>query len=389
MRCHGEQSATTGYFFDCAGQGGQWVKDIWEGDLARALWPADFKKGLLAYRARKRLGKPDPTEAARLDSATFGDFATRELGVSAQTLSYITQGMCIPGPQISAYGAQSYPGIDRYAPGSPAAEFADRFISFPGGNSTIARHFVKILVPDAFSGSTFDAIASGPIDRAALDRAGAPCRIRLNATAVRVEHEGDPQAADHVTIVYERGGRLYRVRAKATVLAVGAWVGKHIVADLPAVRRDALDQFLYAPVLIANVALRNWRFLDKLGFSSMRWFDGFDFFASIRRPMVLGDRGPPFHPDKPIVMTIYAPFPNPALPLEAQGPTGRAQMFATTLMRTMNGRSSGRCSASFRWADSRQTGILPQSFSTAGDTRLSPRRPVFSSAGMAALRRSR
>ena len=39
---------------------------------------------------------------------------------------------------------------------------------------------------------------------------------------------------------------------------------------------------------------------------------------------------PPFHPDKPIVMTLYAPFPKPDLPLEAQGPAARSELFATS-----------------------------------------------------------
>ena len=39
---------------------------------------------------------------------------------------------------------------------------------------------------------------------------------------------------------------------------------------------------------------------------------------------------PPFHPDKPIVMTLYAPFPRPALPLEAQGPDARAELLGTS-----------------------------------------------------------
>lgn len=46
--------------------------------------------------------------------------------------------------------------------------------------------------------------------------------------------------------------------------------------------------------------------------------------------MAVGPRPAPFHPDKPIVMTIYVPMPNPDLPLESQGPAGRAQLYGTT-----------------------------------------------------------
>src|SRR5207245_697497 len=113
----------------------------------------------------------------------------------------------------------------------------------------------------------------------------------LSSTAVRVSHQGDSSAtAEHVNLVYEKGGRLYRVRARGAVLAIGSWVAKHIVTDLPSEYRAACDQFLYGPVLMVNVALRNWRFLDKLGFAAARWFDGFGFYSSVRQPMVVGHR---------------------------------------------------------------------------------------------------
>ena len=38
---------------------------------------------------------------------------------------------------------------------------------------------------------------------------------------------------------------------------------------------EAYRQFYHSPVLVVNVALRNWRFLDKLGISAGRWFEGF------------------------------------------------------------------------------------------------------------------
>jgi spermidine dehydrogenase len=324
----GEQSATTGYFFGSKG----WATDIWNGDLARAHWPQPMKNALLALRARRREGRVEEgQEARRLDRMTFADFATRELGATPEALAYITKGMCISGPQISAYGAQSLPNLERYAEGSAGAKAGERFVSFADGNTVLARHFVKAAWPDAIKGpSTLDAIATGALDPAAFDRPGAPCRMRLGATVVRLAHKGDPAAADQVEVIYEKGGKLYRIAAKGAVMAVGQWVSKHVIADLPAERRAAADRHLYAPILIANVALTNWRFLDRLGFAAMRWFDGFGFYASVRRPAITGGRPAPFHPDKPIVMTIYAPMQYPDLPLEAQGPAGRADMFGTS-----------------------------------------------------------
>lgn len=330
---HGEQTGSTGYFFGGGQTGGQarWVKDMWARDLADAPFHAAYRDGLLALRNRKRQGPPDAVEAARLDGITFADYATRELGVDASVLPFITQGMCITGPEVSALAAKSLPGLDRFADGSEDAVFAERFVSYPGGNTEILQHFVKAVWPDAIGGGRdVAAVAAGAVDPAALDRADSPCRMRLGATVARVRHDGPLATAGHVDVTYAKDGQLRRVRAKAVVMAIGSWVGKHVVADLPGEHRAALDQFLYAPMLIANVALTNWRFLDRLGFATARWFDGFGFYCSVRRPMLGVGRPAPFHPDKPIVMTFYVPFPTPGLPLEAQGPSARMQLYGTS-----------------------------------------------------------
>lgn len=112
---------------------------------------------------------------------TFADYA-KELKLDPAVLPYVTLGMCQTGPPVSAYAALSLPGIDRYAPGSAEAATADRFVAFPGGNTAIARHFVKAIVPDALPGAQETAaIANGAIDRAAIDRPGAPFRLRSGA----------------------------------------------------------------------------------------------------------------------------------------------------------------------------------------------------------------
>jgi spermidine dehydrogenase len=331
-----EPRASIGYFFQNSLTGGKgvWVKDIWQDDLQRAPWPEPYKQALLTFRNSKKQYKPDNKEAAWLDTISYADFITKVMGLSPDVLSYITPITDVIGsPQVSAYAARRdlLPGASHFPGRSPYAEIADRDMSFPGGNATILRHFVKAVIPDAIQGPrTFEAIANNPVDLSALDRPGAQNRMRLSATAVRVSHEGDPKSADLVSVVYEKGGQLYRVRAKGAALCIGSWVAKHIVTDLPSDYQAAFDQFFYGPTLIVNVALRNWRFLDKLGFASARWFDGFGFYSTIRHPMVVGNRAAPFDPDKPIVMTFYVPQHRTDLPLPAQGSAGRATMFGTS-----------------------------------------------------------
>ena len=154
--------------------------------------------------------------------------------------------------------------------------------------------------------------------------------MRLSATAVRVAHVGNPRSASYVEVLYTKDQQLYRVRARGVVLAIGSWVAKHIARDIPADYRDALDRIPHGPILSVNVALHNWRFLDKLGISAARWFDGFGFFANIRQPMQVGTRVTPFHPDKPAVLTFYVPFLKHGLPIESQGPAGRLELYGTS-----------------------------------------------------------
>jgi spermidine dehydrogenase len=97
---------------------------------------------------------------------------------------------------------------------------------------------------------------------------------------------------------------------------------------MPAAISDAYSQFYHSPILVVNVALRNWRFLDKLGIAAGRWFEGFGNFFAIRRPMDTGELTQPFEPDKPTVMTFYVPFNNPDYPIEAQGVVGRAELLS-------------------------------------------------------------
>ncbi len=332
---YGEQTATVGYYFQNSMTHGKgtWVKNIWDGDLERAPLPDTLRSQLLALRNRWPQLKNDESDAW-LDRITFADLVTKVMGLSSEVLPYVMPILGVAGhtANVSAYAAVGrIPGMERFPADSAKASVGDRWMSFPGGNTTLLRHFVKAIYPDAIQGSmSFEAIANNPVNFAALDRAGASHRMRLSSTAVRIRHEGNPNTADRVSVVYERSGQLYRVTAGAAVVNIGSWVAKHIVSDLPDEYRLALGRFFYLPILMVNVALRNWRFLDKLGFGTGRWFDGFGFFGTIRQPMVTGKNLAPFHPDKPIVMTFYVPIQSPGFPLEAEGPAGRAQMYGTS-----------------------------------------------------------
>jgi spermidine dehydrogenase len=109
-------------------------------------------------------------------------------------------------------------------------------------------------------------------------------------------------------------------------------MNKHVVRDAPSELIDAMGTFQHAPMLVANVAVRQWRFMEKLGITSARWFGARSWFTNIRAPLSLDGEHMPFDPDKPTVLTFYIPFTagvsDQGLPYDTQSLMARAQLFA-------------------------------------------------------------
>ena len=331
-----EERYDTGYFVG-EGKEGRWVINPRQDDLARMPWPDDFKEELnRIFRDEEQFYEGEDLDRW-LDSMSYKELLEDVMGYSPRVTEYFDPLIAISMGGVGADVYSAYSAKDLELPGTQAPYHYDSsqddhdvgVYSFPGGNTGILRHIVKYLLPDSIQGSaTFDNILTNAIDFSALDQSGQSLRIRLNSTAIDVSHEGPAESAKYVNVTYYRDGRLARVRAKAVVMSIGGWVARNIVKDMPAPITEAYEQFHHAPVLVVNVALRNWRFLDRLGISSGRWFDGFGDFFSIRRPMITGDSTQPFDPDKPIVMTFYVPFNYPGYSIEEQGALGRAELLS-------------------------------------------------------------
>ena len=313
-----------------------WVIDPWGRNLAGAPLPDAVKAELLQWQH----GPPEPqarpvTEgdaiSRQLDAITLEDHLIARHRISRETvrefLSPVEGGGYGLGPDaLSAYCDYA---IETQFPGDGDETLGDQM--FPDGNSGFARLMVKTLIPDAFAGPrSVDAVWQNPVRFAALDRAGQPTRIRLNATVLRVAHAGDPASAPHVVVTYVRGNRLYAVKARAVVMAGGSWTTKHIVADLPDSHRAAYAQFYRSPCLMTNIAVRNWRFLYKMGISGCRWFEGLGNYLSVRKQATVGSIRPTLGPDSPTVLTIKVLFAEPGLPALEQGSRGRAQLLGTS-----------------------------------------------------------
>jgi spermidine dehydrogenase len=314
---------------------GVWVMDPWGRQLEGAPVSDTVKAELMRWRTIYDSGPRPETEgdavSRQLDTITLEDHLMARHHISRETvrtfLSPVEGGGYGLGPDaLSAYCAYA---IETEFPGDGDATLGDQM--FPDGNTGFARLMVKTLIPAAFAGPrSVDAVWRNRVNFDALDRAGQATRIRLSATVLRVEHAGDPASAPHVVITYVKGGRIRRIKARAVVMAGGSWTSKHIVRDLPASHRDAYAQFYRSPCLMANVAVRNWRFLYKMGMSGCRWFGGLGDYLSVRKMALIGGEKNRISPDSPVVLTIKVLFAQPGLPIAEQGSRGRAKMLGTT-----------------------------------------------------------
>src|SRR5258707_5942392 len=103
---------------------------------------------------------------------------------------------------------------------------------------------------------------------------------------------------------------LARGRAKAPFLAEQHYTHRHICRDISAEYREAMNHFHHAPMLTVNVAVRNWKFLEKLGVASARWFEGFGWWVSLRPNLEIPGQGAQaLGASKATVLTMYKPVP--------------------------------------------------------------------------------
>ncbi|MGH9502663.1 MAG: NAD(P)-binding protein [Terriglobales bacterium] len=332
----GSEPATYGLYFGAKfGQKpGLWLIDPWGKKLAGAPISEAARAELLKWRTGPQQEEKRPQyfgdEISRhLDSITLEEHMMRRFGISRETirtfLSPVEGGGSGLGPDaLSAYADYA---ADMLHP----LQSDDTDQMFPGGNTGIARLMAKTLIPQSIAGDgSLEAVCRNNIDFAALDQPNSAARIRLNSTAVWVKHEGDPEKSGSVSILYTRGGKLNRVKALTVVMAGGGWTTRHVVRDLPEAQQEAYSQFYRSPCMMANVAVRNWRFLYNLGMTGFRWFEGVGNYTEVRKTALIGADSATISPDSPVVLPLKVLYSYPGLPVADQGNRGRAELLATS-----------------------------------------------------------
>jgi spermidine dehydrogenase len=318
---------------------GIWVKDPWGKNLEGTPFSEKTRQEMLALQHDRHIVPPlvydYPGDAVsrQLDSMTIEDYLVRTYGVSRETIRLGTSedagGFGLGPDVLSAFliyeWDKTVPTVDN--------SMETGIQMFPGGNSGMVRLMVKTLIPAAFDGPrSMEAVWKNPINFGALDLPGQRVRLRLSSTAVRVEHIGEPTKSEFVSIIYVKDGRPQRIKAKTVVMAGGGWMTKHVVRDMDETRRNAYAQLYYSPYLLANVALRNWRFLYDLGLAGGGWFEGFGRSVNVRKCAKFGVDTPVVGPDLPTVLNFEVDFAKPGLPLAEQGSLGRGELLSTSFM---------------------------------------------------------
>ena len=202
---------------------------------------------------------------------------------------------------------------------------------FPDGNASVARMLVRSMVPDVAPGTTIEDVVLAPFDYSKLDRADSDVRIRLQSTAVHVEHDGTARSSSRVGVTYVRGGQANRVWARNCILACYNEIIPRLCPELPDSQREALKTMVKSPILYSNVALRNWQPWKKLGVGVLLNPGSYHVVAHLDYPVDFGGHRYPRDPDEPAVVHLVR-FPhrsNAGLTPSEQKRAGRHDLYAT------------------------------------------------------------
>jgi spermidine dehydrogenase len=237
---------------------------------------------------------------------------------------------------ISAYecARENFPGfkgMNLPKSSEPNAELDEPYIfHFPDGNASVARMLVRSLVPGAIPGRTMEDIVTARANYARLDTPATPIRIRLNSTAVKVKHVGDPAQSNEVEVTYVRGGEARRARGANCILACYNMVIPYLCPEMSAKQKDALAYCVKSPLVYTNVQLSNWKAFQKLGVSCIYAPGSYFNNVTLDFPVSMGDYHFPSSPDESCVLHLLRVPCEPGLDCKDQYRAGRYELTNTS-----------------------------------------------------------
>jgi spermidine dehydrogenase len=297
--------------------------------------PKDYYPGLTSDAKKLKLARISYTNFLKEVAGVHDDIAKIYqawphglFGVGIDAISaQDAWGLGLPG--FDGLKLDPAPGKGMNRDAIPNEEAEKYFFHFPDGNASIARMLVRKLIPEAIPGSTADDIVLAKANYAKLDEKSSPVRIRLNSTAVRVNHVGDVASAKEVEVTYARGNGVFNVRASNVVLACWHVVIPRICEDLPAKQKDALASAQKVPLLYTNVALRNWKSFQKAGAESIYSPGMYHTSTHLDSPVSIGGYECARKPEDPIALHMSKAACHPGLPARQQHVQGRMELYTT------------------------------------------------------------
>ena len=222
-------------------------------------------------------------------------------------------------------GAMGFPIRDVYDEGNPY------IYHFPGGNAGIARALVKKMIPDVAVGNNAEELVLAKFDYSEIDKSSNNVRIRLNSTAVKVEHIGDPASATEVTVNYVSDNIPFKVIGKGVVMACYNNIIPHIVPGLPDAQDTALSNSVRSPLQYTTVGLRNWRAAKEIGMGQAMCPGKMHQSVMMDFPVSLGGYEYTQTPHDPCVLQmIHCPYGTEGAPNVQQYAQARYNMLTMT-----------------------------------------------------------
>ena len=279
-------------------------------------------------------GIPVDDKIIKLRSLSYTEFLKDIVGATQETLEFFhmwrTSYMGIALDLAPALSAMSY-GL----PGSKGLGLIEYFkrhgyqrdhredFHFPDGNASVARLIVRRLIPETAPGNTMHDIITAHFDYSKLDRPESPVKIRLNSTAVHVQHKNEKT----VEVTYVEGQSASRVQARNCVMACYHAIVPHICPELPETQKEALRKTIRTPLVSISVLLDNWTAFNNLGIKSAYCPTSFASDIRLGYPLKFHGYQSATKPEQPIMLHMYRiPAPGGGIIAREQFRLGRHEL---------------------------------------------------------------
>jgi spermidine dehydrogenase len=191
------------------------------------------------------------------------------------------------------------PGLDQTMPRFGQRGDEPYIFHFPDGNASVARLLVRALIPAAMPGTTMEDVVTTRADYSRLDRRGQPVRIRLNSTAVNVQHAAAGKAVD---VTYVTNGTAHTVRAGRCILACYNMAIPYLCPELSAAQKKGLTYGVKVPLVYTKVLVPNWRPFAELGTDFVYYTKDFYKQVELDYPVSIGAYRRSQTPDEPMIL---------------------------------------------------------------------------------------